>query len=150
MRAEEAGCKVWWQAWLKTGMRALRSSQRGQSAVELSLAMLLLAAILVGSVDAARATYSFMAVTGAAASGAFYGSQGASFASNTNGIRTAALADCQSLAGTTPTVDVQLQTDADGIQAVSVTVTYWMETAGWPGLANPLELSKTVVMRVLP
>ncbi|MBI4499344.1 MAG: pilus assembly protein [Chloroflexi bacterium] len=130
--------------------RWVRRGRAGQSSVELSLALPLLALLVVGSADAARATVGFITVANAAASGALYGSRGPSFAADTTGIQAVALAAAQDLGGTPPTVAIQLQTDSDGYQVVSVTVSYQMATAGWPGLPDPLELQKTVVMRVLP
>lgn len=133
-------------------LRWLSASEKGQSLVEFSLTAPFLLVIGLGAADVARATYSFIAVSNAATNGALYASLTASNATNTSGIRTAALANTQVLGDTTPSnpsVSSQTQTDAGGYQSVSVTVSYQLETAGWPGVPNPLVVSKTIVMRVM-
>ncbi|MBI2887252.1 MAG: pilus assembly protein [Chloroflexi bacterium] len=133
-------------------LRWLSASEKGQSIVEFSLTAPFLLVIGLGAADVARATYSFLAVNNAAANGALYASLSASNASNTSGIQTAALANTQVLGNTTPSnpsVSSQTQTDGGGFQSVSITVTYQLETAGWPGVPNPVMISKTIVMRVM-
>jgi len=127
----------------------LKSNQRGQSVVEFSLTMPFFLVIGLGSADVARATYSYIVITNAAASGALYGSLNSSNASNTSGIQSATLANTQTLGGSSPTTSSQVTTDSGGYQAVSVTVSFSMTTAGWPGVPNPLAIIKTTTMRVM-
>lgn len=129
--------------------RSIGRRDRGQSLVEFSLCLPFLVAIALGSADAARATYSYMTVTNAAAAGALYGSRSAGYASDTTGITNAALAEAQGLSPA-PAVAVALSADSGGYQRVAVTVTYDVETAGWPGIPSPVTVSKTAVMRVMP
>jgi Flp pilus assembly protein TadG len=74
-------------------------SDRGASAVELALALPLLAVVLLGTIDFGRLFYHAMAVTHAARAGAQYGSQSVGRAADHPGMQNAATTAAGDLGG---------------------------------------------------
>jgi Flp pilus assembly protein TadG len=74
-------------------------SERGASAVELALALPLLAIVLIGTIDFGRLFYRAMTVTHGARAGAQYGAQSVGKATDHNGMRDAAIAAASDAAG---------------------------------------------------
>jgi Flp pilus assembly protein TadG len=135
--------------------RRLHQPRRlGAAAAELALVLPLLALLLLAAIDFARLFYHYAIVTNAARNGALYGSDPVAAAespySTTGGLPAAALADATDL-DTSPGVSWTNMDDADGNSCVQVTVTYTFWTLiSYPGIPNPVNLSRTVQMRVAP
>ncbi len=131
--------------------RLPRPERPGASAVELALVLPLLALLLLGASDFARLFYHYCIVTNAARNGALYASDPVAAAESPYAsIEDAALADAADLSPP-PSVHSTSETDADGNACVAVTVTYTFNTLiDYPGLANPVTLSRTVQFRVAP
>jgi Flp pilus assembly protein TadG len=103
---------------------------RGSAAVELAFALLLLGAVLVGTIDFARAFYQAMALTTAARAGAQYGARSTAKAKDTSGMTTAALNAAQTDVSALTSGDIaagcllQCEPDAPG------SATYSLATPG--------------------
>lgn len=121
------------------------SRERGQSLVELSLALPVLLILMLGAVDFGRLYYASVTVSGAARNGAQYASRNPA---DTAGIQAAALEDADSLDN--PTVVVTgPSTDPSGGTYIGVEVSHTFETlVPWPGIPSSVEISRRVVMRV--
>jgi Flp pilus assembly protein TadG len=97
--------------------------EEGQSLVEFALAFTLLLTLVLGVVDFAFVYQAYLRANAAANSGAVYGSEDTTQASDTAGIQDAALAAAPGWTCTSgPTVASSVGTDADDQQYVSVTV----------------------------
>ena len=113
-------------------IRPTAGRRAGASAVELALVLPLLAAFFLFTVDFARLYYHYTIVTNCARAGALYA------------------ADAGDLP-TSPSVTSTSGVDDDGNAYVEVTVSYPFTTiSGYPGLPNPLNVSRTVRARLVP
>ena len=123
----------------------------GASAVELALVLPLLAAFFLFTVDFARLYYHYTIVTNCARAGALYAADPTAAAESPYGdYKAAALADAGDLTPS-PSVTSATGVDDDGTAYVEVTVSYPFTTvSGYPGLPNPLNVSRTVRARVVP
>ncbi len=127
------------------------------SAIELALLLPILGMFFLFTVDFARLYYHYSIVTNCARNGALYGSDPASApespyynADPNQAITAAALADAANL-NPQPTVTSNNGTDSAGNPYVEVTVVYPFATiSNYPGLSNPINLTRTVRMRVAP
>jgi Flp pilus assembly protein TadG len=128
-----------------------RRRRRGSAAVELALVLPVLGLLLLITVDFARLYYHYSIVTNCARNGALYGSDPTSAsASPYANLSAAALADASNLTPQ-PTVSSTNGTDTSSNPYVEVTVTYPFTTiSNYPGLSNPINLTRTVRMRVAP
>jgi Flp pilus assembly protein TadG len=130
---------------------ASRRTRLGSAAVELALLLPILGLLLLITVDFARLYYHYSIVTNCARNGALYGgdptaAQNSPYANLT----AAALADAANLSPQ-PTVSSANGTDSSGNPYVTVTVVYPFTTiSNYPGLSNPINLTRTVQMRVAP
>ena len=126
-------------------------ARRGSTAVELALLLPLLGLLFLITVDFARLYYHYSIVTNCARNGALYGSDPtAASESPYADLTAAALADAPNLSPQ-PTVSSSNGTDSSGNPYVEVTVVYPFTTiSSYPGLPNPIELTRTVQMRVAP
>lgn len=125
--------------------------RRAGTAVELALLLPLLGLLFLITVDFARLYYHYSIVTNCARNGALYGSDptSASESPYTN-LSAAALADAPDL-NPQPSVSSANGTDSSGNPYVEVTVAYPFTTiSNYPGLPNPINLTRTVRMRVAP
>lgn len=123
------------------------------SAVELALLLPLLVFLLLVTVDFARLYYNYTIVTNCARNGALYGSDPtAATESPYANLQDAAQADAQNNnLASLPSVSSTNGTDESGNAYVEVTVSYPFTTiSSYPGLPNPINLSRTVRMRVAP
>jgi len=119
----------------------------------LALLLPLLGLFFLIAVDFARLYYHYDIVTNCARNGALYGSDPvAAGESPYASLQAAALADSQTdLINPQPTVTSTNGVDAAGNAYVEVTVTYPFSTiSNYPGLSNPINLTRTVRMRVAP
>ncbi len=118
----------------------------GVSAVELALLLPLLGLLFVFAVDFARLYYHFSIVTNCARNGALYASDPtAPLESPYANVTAAALADATNLSPQ-PTVTSAISIDGSSVQ---VTVVYPFTTiTSYPGLPNPINLTRTVQMRI--
>ncbi len=131
--------------------------RRGSAAVELVLLLPFLAMLFLFTVDFARLYYHYSIVTNCARNGALYASDPTAATEspyyNVNpslAITNAALADASNLSPQ-PVVSFSNGVDANGNPCVDVTVVYSFATIStYPGLSNPIQLSRTVQMRVVP
>ena len=129
-------------------MPARSRLRRGAAAVELAFVLPLLLLLFVFTVDFARLYYHYSIVTNCARNGALYASDPtAATESQYADVTAAALADASTLSPQ-PTV-----TSGTGINNsyVQVTVEYPFSTIiTYPGLSNPINLTRTVQMRIAP
>jgi Flp pilus assembly protein TadG len=123
----------------------------GAASVELALVLPILALLFLIAVDFARLYYHYTIVTNCARNGALYASDpAASPESPYATLQDAALADASDLSPQ-PTVTSTSSTDSSSNPYVEVTVVYPFTTiSSYPGLPNPINLSRTVRMRVAP
>ncbi|MGH7223835.1 MAG: TadE/TadG family type IV pilus assembly protein [Gemmataceae bacterium] len=126
-------------------------ARQGAAAVEFALVLPLIALCLVASVDFARLYYHYCIVTNCARNGALYASDPTTMSESPYGsLNAAALADASNLSPA-PSVNSQSGTDGAGNPYVEVTVVYPFTTiSNYPGLSNPINLSRTVRMRSAP
>jgi Flp pilus assembly protein TadG len=132
-------------------MRHRSRLRRGSSAAELALLLPLLSMLLLFTIDFARLYYYYSIVTNCARNGALYGSDPTAAAESPYpDLTTAALADASNLSPQ-PAVTSSTGTDSNGNPYVQVTVVYPFTTiSNYPGLSNPINLTRTVQMRVAP
>jgi Flp pilus assembly protein TadG len=126
--------------------------RRGASAVELALLLPILSLLFVFAIDFARLYYHYSIVTNCARNGALYASDPtAPLESPYASVTAAALADASNL-NPQPTVSPPTYgTDSSGHPYVQVTVAYPFSTiSNYPGLPNPINLTRTVQMRIAP
>lgn len=134
-------------------MRQRHLPRRGSSAVELALLLPLLGLLLLIVVDFARLYYHYTIITNCARNGALYGSDPTATAESPySSLTAAAQADAQNNNfSPLPSVSSTNSTDSSGNPYVEVTVSYPFQTiSNYPGLSNPINLSRTVRMRVAP
>ena len=146
----------------------LHSRHKGQSAVELAGSMAILSILLVLACDFGRMFYAYVAVSDAARAGAQFGAQSLVTAANVPGIRAAVTNDSTniSLASGSPSITqctcVSTSTVVGicassyncstnpGATWVTVSVSSPFRTLlRYPGLSNPVTLSKTAQIQVL-
>lgn len=132
-----------------------RPCRWGASAVELALVLPLIGLLLLITIDFARLYYHYSIVCNCARNGALYGSD--PIAARESPYRTvseAALADATPDLTPTPTVNwtqPPYPVDSAGDPYIEVTVSYPFSTiSSYPGLSNPINLTRTVRMRVAP
>jgi Flp pilus assembly protein TadG len=130
-------------------MRRRSRPRRGSSAAELALLLPILGMLLLFTIDFARLYYHYSIVTNCARNGALYGSDPtAALESQYPDLTSAALADATDLSPQ-PTVTSTTGADSNGNAYVQVTVVYPFTTIStYPGLPNPINLTRTVQMRV--
>lgn len=128
-----------------------RTLRAGSSAVELGLLLPILGLFFLVTVDFARLYYHYDIVTNCARNGALYGSDPTAAAESPYAnVTAAALADAADLTPQ-PTVTSTNGSDSSGNPYVEVTVVYPFATiSNYPSLSNPINLSRTVRMRVAP
>jgi Flp pilus assembly protein TadG len=121
--------------------------------VEFALLLPLLILILALSADFGRAFTAYIAISGAAGSGASYGMQSTAQSTNDAKIREIALADAPSIWGVAPTVSSTptcTPPDPQGYKCVQVTVRYtFTPIIRVPPIPNVVNMSRTVRMRVI-
>lgn len=125
-------------------------TRRGAAAVELALLLPLLASLLLITVDFARLYYCYDIVTNCARNGALYASNPAAASELPYAnVTQAAQADAQYDLNPLPTVATSNGIDSNGNTYVDVTVVWPFSTiSNYPGLSNPINLTRTVRMRV--
>lgn len=137
---------------------ASNKSRRGQSLVELALAMPLLVLLLLGASDFARSISAYITIGNMAREGAHYGSLNQANLADTAGITAAALGetgDSKKIFGVAPTVKVETKNDGfkdpsgQDYKFVRVTVTYKFQPLVTFGTLGPLTMQRTAQMRVL-
>jgi Flp pilus assembly protein TadG len=128
-----------------------RARQRnGAAVVELAILLPLLAFLFVIGVDFARVYKHTLTLTNSARNGAHEGSRGPSASLDDARITLAALADARDMTPP-PTVAIRRFAESDGSNHIEVTVSWTFETiTTYPGVPSPLNLTRTVQMRVAP
>jgi len=128
-----------------------QAARRGSASVELALLLPLLGLLFLITVDFARLYYHYSIVTNCARNGALYSSDPTTATESPYpNLTAAALADAPDLSPQ-PTVSSTNGTDSSGNLYVEVTVVYPFTTiSSYPGLSNPINLTRTVRMRVAP
>lgn len=151
----------------RTGF-GLGSWHKGQGFVELAVSMSILSLLLLLACDFGRMFYAYITVSNAARSGAQFGAMSLINAANKNGIISAVTNDSSNitLASGSPAVSqctcISTATtvkicgasyncsDNPGATYVTVTVaTPFSTLLNYPGLPNPITLTKTAEMQVL-
>jgi Flp pilus assembly protein TadG len=132
-------------------MRRARHSRPAAATVELAVLLPFLMFLFLVAVDWARVFYYSTVVTNCARQGAVYASDPVAQAQSPYGsVTDAALADAPDLQPQ-PTVATASGVDADGNNYVDVTVNWQFTTVtNYPGIASPVQLSRTVRARVAP
>jgi Flp pilus assembly protein TadG len=135
-------------------MRSCSPRRCGASAVELALVLPMLSLVFVIVVDFARLYYYYSIVTNSARNAALYasGTPIDQLESPYNSCSDAALAeDAYNLSPQLTISPPYYGTDSSGNSYVRVTVTYPFTTiTHYPGLPNPINLTRTVQMRMAP
>jgi Flp pilus assembly protein TadG len=129
-----------------------RSAQRaGHSAVELALLLPFLGLLFLICIDFARLYYHYTIVSNCARNGALYASDSvAARESPYSDVTAAGQADGSDLSPL-PTISSTSGTDTSGNAYVEVTASYSFTTiSNYPGLSNPITLTRTVRMRTAP
>jgi hypothetical protein len=127
-----------------------RAVDRGAAAAELALLLPFLGTMFLATIDFARLFYHYNIVTNCARNGGVYASDPfeaneSPYANSTD----AAQADASNLSPQ-PTVSTSSGSDSYG-SYMDVTVSYPFQTlCTYPGLSNPITLSRTVRVRVAP
>jgi Flp pilus assembly protein TadG len=127
-------------------------TRRAAAALELAILLPLITFLFLLAVDFARIFYYSHVIENCARKGALYASdpKAPSFQLYANVQQAALDSDAASL-NPQPTVTSTSGTDAAGNPFISVTVTWQFQTVtGFPGLPNPVTLSRTVQMRSAP
>ena len=125
---------------------------RGQALVELALIAPVLIILMLGVVDYGRIYFAYVSVTNGARIGADYAATDPQAATDTAGIRAAALGDTTDLLNqseSNPNVTVVTANDSQGRLYADVTMTYTFTTLfPWPGLPTSIDVERTVRSRV--
>jgi Flp pilus assembly protein TadG len=131
---------------------ATDASRKGTATIEFAILLPLLAFFFVVALDFARVFYYTTTLTNCARNGALYLSDPFVAAqSRYDSLEEATLADASNLnpALTAAQVTSTAGTDSEGHDYVEVTVSYQFQTlTSYPGVTGPIELSRTVRMRV--
>ena len=129
---------------------APRARRPGAATVELALLAPFLCVLFVAAADVSRVFYFSLTIQNCARNGAMYGCGDPAKAADTAGIEAAARADASNLSSAQ--LKVASKTDsATSPTYVDVTVTYPFRTiTGYPGVPNPINVTRTVRMRVSP
>jgi Flp pilus assembly protein TadG len=140
--------------------RAQRYFRRGQSAVELALLVPVLAFVLVAAADFARVYYMSTALVSAARAGVQYGAQSTTAASDTVGMKQAALNDASNLTSVTATASkfcecppsnshVDCSPACSGMEMyVQVNTSAAFHTlVNYPGIPSTVTLNESALMR---
>ncbi len=141
----------------------IRDSQ-GSALVELAVAAPFLALLLLGVIDVGRYTYDGILAAHAARAAAQYGSQNLVTAADTNGMKSAASQDAQSLSNwsvsVTPMCNNSSQMSAcpaNSTMAISSNMIYYVQVTvsgtfnpliAYPGIPKTIPVSATTTMRV--
>jgi Flp pilus assembly protein TadG len=128
-----------------------RTYRAASSSVELALVLPLLGLLFLITVDFARLYYHYNIVTNCARNGALYASDPTTAAESPYlSLQAAAQADAPNL-DPQPTVSSTSGNDGSNNPYVEVTVVYPFATiSNYPGLSNPINLTRTVRMRLSP
>lgn len=140
--------------------RAQLYFRRGQSMVELALLVPVVALVLVAAADFARVYYMSTALVSAARAGAEYGAQSTTAASDTAGMKQAALNDATNLSGVTATASkfcecppstshVSCLPTCSGMEMyVQVNTSANFSTlVSYPGIPSTVTLNESALMR---
>jgi hypothetical protein len=129
-----------------------RSPHRGIAIAELAVVLTTLVFIALAACDFGRAFYNSVILDNCASNGAMYGSNATLAAQMPyTSVSTAALADWPSSLSPQPTVSSKTGTDANGTNYIDVTVSQSFSTiVSYPFIPNPVSLSRTVRMAVIP
>jgi Flp pilus assembly protein TadG len=134
-----------------------RPPRSGASAAELALLLPLLGLIFLVTLDFARLYYYYSIVTNCARNGALYASDPVAAHESPYASMTAAAqaeaTDQNNTNNLSSTLNVTSTngTDAAGNPYVEVTVAYPFQTlSNYPGLSNPINLTRTIRVRVAP
>jgi Flp pilus assembly protein TadG len=126
------------------------SPRRATATLELAAVLPFLILLVLVGVDFARVYYHNLTLINAARTACYYASSYPANVNNTNQIKAVALADTKNLSPD-PTVSSSTSTDADGIQYVTVSVSWDFYTVmSYPGVPQPLTLKRSVKMRIGP
>src|SRR5262245_43306464 len=122
-----------------------RPARRGVAAVELAVLLPLIIFILLLAVDFCRIFYFSQCVNNAARVGAIWASDPVEQTKSPYATLQAAVNAEAAMLSPAPTATSSSGTDANGDPYVTVTVAWTFNTvAGFPGIPNSLDLSKTV------
>jgi len=138
-----------------SGKPRSRASRRGAAAIEFAIVLPILLTVLLGATDFGRFSYSAIAVSNAARSGAAFGSMNPldsnSQAAWHAAVRQAAideLSESPAFDLSKLTVTATSTTESGGLRRVSVQVAYPFRTViAWSFIPGSLNLQHTVVMR---
>ncbi len=134
---------------------SIRQRHRGAAACELAVVLPLLVTLCLLSVDFGRFAHDYLALSNAARTGADYGATHRrtqlTSASWNSAIQAAAEREMESVPGfdgTNLEVLVSSEPVSDSLERVNVEARYpFFTVIDWPGIARPLQLRRTVVVR---
>jgi hypothetical protein len=129
-----------------------RRPRRGIAIAELAVVLTTLLFICLAACDFGRAFYNSVLLNNCAANGAMYGSNATLAAQMPyTSVSAAALADWPASLSPQPTVSSVTGTDSNGTNYINVTVSQSFPTiVSYPLIPNPVSLSRTVRMAVVP
>lgn len=130
--------------------RALQG-QGGQSLVETALAVPMLAALLLGTAEGARALHTTVILQGAVQAGAQYGSLSPANSQDSAGIDAAVRAEMlvPQASATNPVVSASRTTDANGESRLTVSGTFTLNALfAFPGLPSVFSITRSATVQV--
>jgi hypothetical protein len=129
-----------------------RHPRRGIAIAELAVVLATLLFIGLAACDFGRAFYNTVVLSNCATNGAMYGSNSTLAAQMPyTSVSAAALADWPASLSPQPTVSSKSGTDSNGTSYIDVTVSQDYQTLiSYPFISNPVTLSRTVRMAVVP
>jgi hypothetical protein len=129
-----------------------RNPRRGIAIAELAVVLTTLLFICLAACDFGRAFCNSIILDNCATNGAMYGSNSTLAAQMPyNSVSAAALADWPASLTPQPTVSSKTGTDSNGTNYIDVTVSQDFPTiVSYPFIPNPVSLSRTVRMAVVP
>jgi hypothetical protein len=129
-----------------------RRPRRGIAIAELAVVLTLLLFICLAACDFGRAFYNSIILNNCATNGAMYGSNATLAAQMPyTSVSAAALGDWPTSLSPQPTVSSTTGTDSNGTNYIDVTVSQSFPTIiSYPLIPNPVNLSRTIRMAVVP
>ena len=142
---------------------SVRGRNRGVATVEMALMLPFLLLLMIGIYDVSRAAFVGIAVRNAASAGAYYGSQGPSYADDTTAIEAAVAADaqvsgitvttskfCECSDGTSSTCQATDCASSRRMDFVQVdTSADWVPILSYPGIPGSVTLTASCTIQIL-
>lgn len=131
--------------------RRFGATERGQSIVEVALALPVLLVVLIGTFDGVRALLAAVVLQSAVLAGAQYGALSPTNAADTAGIEDATRDEVAlpQASATNPTVGTTTATDGQGELRITVTATFTQTVLlPYPGLPDRFTITRSAALQV--